>query len=104
MDAILYILLAIFAIVAVVSLYNFHRSEQYKHFNLLDIITCQKGVISRPACMEIGAWCISTWGFIVLVSRDGLTEWYMGAYIGAFVLRGSWSAYLGSKTGEQPRA
>lgn len=87
------------AMLVVVSMVRFHRNEHYKHFNLVDIITCRKGKVSRPAIMEFGAWVVATWGFIVLINKDKLSEWYLGAYIAAFVLRAGHAAYLSNKTG-----
>ena len=91
------ILIGIFLAVAV-SMYRFHTSKRYDSFNLLDLITTRDGRISRPAVMEIGAFVLMTWGFIVLVQRDNLAEWYAGIYAGAFVLRAAHSAYLSCKS------
>lgn len=91
------ILLGLTMLVAV-SLVRFHHNEFYKNFNLVDIITCREGKVSRPAVMEFGAWIVATWGFVVLINKNQLSEWYLGAYIGAFVLRAGHAAYLSSKT------
>lgn len=91
------ILVGLAALLAV-SMVRFHKNkEQYENFNLVDLFTDHEGHVSRPACMEVGAWVVSTWGFIVLINKDKLTEWYMAAYIGAFVLRAAHAAYLSTK-------
>ncbi len=91
------ILMGIVVLVAV-SMIRFHKNEQYKGFNLIDLITDHAGKVSRPACMEVGSWLLASWGFIVLINQNRLTEWYMGAYIGAFVLRAAHAAYLAATT------
>ncbi len=85
----------------VVSMLRFHNNEFYKDFNLIDVITCREGKVSRPAIMEFGAWVVSTWGFVVLINKNQLSEWYLGAYIAAFVLRAGHAAYLSTKTGTE---
>lgn len=88
------LLLALLAVAVAISLFRFHNNTHYRHFNLVDVITCHKGKVSRPALMEFGAWLIATWGFVVLVNKGQLTDWYMVGYIGAFVARAGHAAYL----------
>lgn len=87
-------------ILVVVSMVRFHNNERFEHFNLVDLITDKEGRVSRPALMEVGSWFVATWGFVMLINQGKLTEWYMGAYIGAFVLRAAHAAYLAS---QQPK-
>lgn len=99
-DLILNILLASIAIAVLVSFWRFHSDPKYKDFNALDIITNNEGKLSRPAIMEFGAFVIMTWGYVFLLNKGGLSEWYAGLYVGAFVIRGGWSSYLNaSKNG-----
>lgn len=93
-DIILNILLAAVAIGVLISFWRFHKDPKYASFNVIDVITNSEGHASRPAIMEFGAFVIMTWGFIMLINRGSLTEWYAGIYIGAFVIRGGWAAYL----------
>jgi hypothetical protein len=39
----------------------------------------------REVCVFV-ALVVSTWGFVAMVVTEGLTEFYFGTYIGAFVL------------------
>ena len=93
-------LLGVVGLAVAVSMWRFHSNPHFQHFNLLDLITTNDGKISRPAVMEMGAFVLMTWGFIVLVQRDKLMEWYAGIYVGAFVLRAAHSAWLNCK--QQP--
>lgn len=93
-DIVLNVLLACAIIAMLVSVWRFHRSGQYEEFNLLDLITSRCGKISRPAIMELGAFVLMTWGFVMLINASQLTEWYTGIYVGAFVLRAAYSSYL----------
>ncbi len=93
------IVLGVGVVLIIGSLIRVHVSSDYKEFNLLDIITCQKGKVSRPACHEVGAFLLMSWGFIVAVYKD---KWEYavtlgGMLIAAFVTRAAYSAYLSSK-------
>lgn len=93
----LYALLAIFLLVSTIALWISHRSNRYKEFQLIDLITNSAGIASRPAMMELAAFVLMSWAFIVFVVRGTLSEWYAGLFVGAFVLRAAYSAFLGSK-------
>lgn len=93
------IFLGIVLLLILTSLVRTHFNEAYKEFNLLDIITCQKGKVSRPACQEVGAWLLISWGFVVAVYKD---KWeyavtLAGILVAAFVTRAAHSAWLNSK-------
>lgn len=92
------ILLGLVMLIAV-SMVRFHKNEHYKNFNLVDVVTCREGKVSRPAIMEFGAWVVATWGFAILINQGKLTEWYAGLYFGAFVVRAAHAAYLSTKNG-----
>ena len=98
-EAIAVIVLGVGMILILVSLVRVHFSKAYAEFNLLDIITCQKGKVSRPACEEVGAWLLISWTLIVAVYKD---KWeyvipLAGILVAAFVARAAHSAYLNSK-------
>lgn len=100
-DYILNLVLACVAVAILVSFYRYHRSPRYENFCLLDLITTTEGRIHRPAVMEFGAFVLMTWGFIVLINRDRLEEWYATVFVGAFVVRAAFSAWLRQKTDQQ---
>lgn len=100
-DALLNIILIAFAVGIVVSLYRLHRDEHYKKFNLVDLITAHDGKVSRPACLETGAWLISSWGFVVFVHKGTIPDWYVTSYLTAFVLRAAHAAHLAHQEQQQ---
>ena len=102
-DALLNVILAAFMLGIIWSLWKLHNDEHYREFNLVDMITARDGRVSRPACLETGAFLVSTWGFIVLINRGTLQDWYVAAYVGAFVLRAAHAAYLGHDSAVPPK-
>jgi hypothetical protein len=44
------------------------------------------GKISIEKVGYMTALSIGTWGFVALILKEQLTEWYAGLYLGAFVL------------------
>jgi len=100
-DYVLNAVLVLLVLAIVASFWHYHRSGNYEQFNLLDLVTTRDGRIHRPAVMEFGAFVLMTWGFIVLINRDNLAEWYATIYVGAFVLRAAYSAWLRQKTDQQ---
>ena len=93
-DLVLQALLGLVVLGLIISAWRFHNNDHYRHFNLIDLVTNREGKISRPAMMELGAFVLMTWGFVVLITKGALTEWYAGLYVGAFVMRAAYSSYL----------
>lgn len=91
------ILLAGVAFAVILSLWRAHNSPHYKDFNLLNIFTTPSGQPDRPALMEVTVWVLMCWGFVVFVTRGTLSDWYVYAFVGAFVARAGHSAWLRSK-------
>lgn len=94
---ILNMVMAVILALGLISLWRVNLSDQYKQFNLIDLVTTREGRVNRPALQEFGVFIVMSWGFAVLVNNGGLTEWYVGIYVGAFVLRAAHSAYLSSQ-------
>ena len=97
-DIILNSILALVALAVLLSMWRFHSNPRFKCFNLLDLITSHDGKISRPAVMEFGAFMLTGWGFVMLINRNNLSEWYMMGFLGAFVARAAHSAWLSCRT------
>ncbi len=93
------IFLAVFVLLILLSLIRVSRDDAYSQFNLIDIITCQRGKVSRPACLEVGTWLLMAWGFVVMINKEqwGLVIGYAGLLTTVFVARAAHSAYLNSK-------
>ena len=99
-DILLNSILGLGLLIVIVSTWRFHRDkERYAKFNLLTLITHQDGTLSRPAVQELGVFIIMSWGFILLINKGTLPEWYAMSYLAAFVARAAHSAYLNSKNG-----
>lgn len=75
---------AIVAIIALTTLWQWHRNETYENFSLLDLIA-EDGRLSSRKFMEFGTWVVMTVAFVKLVEADKLTEWYVIAYGGLFI-------------------
>ena len=97
-EIILNSMLVLAGVAIVTSLYRMHYGNgQYKNFNLVHLIVNAKGYPDGAKCVEIGTFILLSWGFIVYVTSKTLPEWYMQWFLGAFVLRGAYGAYLRSK-------
>jgi hypothetical protein len=92
------LVLAVVVALTLISLWRVNLSENYKNFNLIDLVTNGEGRIHRPALQEFGVFVVMSWGFILLINKNALTEWYVGIYVAAFVIRAAHSAYLRSQT------
>ena len=102
-NVIMNIILVLMVLAIVFSLIMAHRSNgasRYNKFNLLDLFVTKEGIVDGPRTMELIAFLVMTWGFVTLINQKALSEWYVGIYIAAFVLRAAHSAYLKSKTPE----
>lgn len=93
--------LALIATVVLLSMWRFHRDEQYKKFNLLDIISARDGRISRPALMEFGAWVVTSWYLVIQANRAEDIKAEFGLYLAAFVIRAGHSAYMNTQNTEK---
>lgn len=98
-DIVLNSILALALMVVIVSAWRFHKDKRFKSFNLFKLITHLDGTPSRPAIQEFVAFGITSWGFILLINKGNLPEWYMMSYLAIFVARAAHSAYLNSKNG-----
>lgn len=77
--------LLVLTTMVVLVVWSWHRSDS--GFNLqqclLDSVT---GKISVEKIGYMSVLAVSLWGFVTLVQRDKLSDWYVGAIIGGFVL------------------
>lgn len=89
-------LLGLMILVVLVSFWRFHQDPKYEKFNLVDIIS-KDGHPHRPAIQEFGIWLLMAWGFVVLMNRGTPPEWYVGIFVGAYVLRAAHAAHLSSR-------
>lgn len=79
----LWVILAIIIFSGMIYLYNLSNDDK-TDINLTDLITIN-GKLSERKLTRFGAWIVSTWGFVYLISHDKLSEWYFIGYMGAWV-------------------
>ena len=65
-------------------------------FRLYDLI-CTDGVVDETKTTRMGAFVVSSWGFVYMTSADKMTEWYFLGYMAAWVSNALFSSYLASK-------
>lgn len=78
--------LILMTLMIVMVVWSWHRDKS-TDFDLRQVLV--DSVTGKMAVEKVGymvALAISTWGFVTLILRNGMSEWYFTAYIGAFVL------------------
>lgn len=73
-------------------LWNFHRDKD-NSMDLKDLI-CHQGQLHQGKFMRLGAWIVSTWGFIYLIMDQKFSEWYFAGYMAAWAGNALISKYL----------
>lgn|SRR5574343_490983 len=79
----MYVILAAFVVGILVSLWLINSDED-SPLCLTDLIT-DNGRLSEQKLSRIGAWIVSTWGFVYLIVTNNLSEWYFVGYMGTWV-------------------
>lgn len=98
-DVILNSLLAVALGAIILSMWRMHKGNGiYRNFNLVFLIVNAQGYPDGAKCVELGVFLLMSWGFVVQMTKGSLSEWYLVAYVGAFVTRGAFGAYLRSKS------
>ena len=103
-DVVLNSILGLVLVFIFVSAWRVHNDKnRYANLNVFTLITHADGSFSRPAIQELGVFILFSWGFVMLVNKDNLPEWYAMSYLAAFVARAAHSAYLNSKNGNRDK-
>lgn len=89
------VILAVSVCFLLMVLWNFHKDKD-NQVDLKDLI-CHEGKISEAKFTRLGAFIVSTWGFIYLILDDGFSEWYFAGYMAAWVGNALFNKYLNSK-------
>ena len=76
-------------------LYVWHKDHDNK-IDLRDLI-CKNGRIDEKKFTRLGAWIVSTWGFVYLILDSKFTEWYFTGYITIWVGNAIVDKYLTNK-------
>jgi len=79
----MWVILGLIVLSGILYLYNLNNDNRSDIY-LTDLITVN-GKLSERKLTRFGAWIVSTWGFVYLISHDKLSEWYFIGYMGAWV-------------------
>jgi hypothetical protein len=88
--------LAMIAVFLIAILYAWHRDSASK-VDLTDLI-CSDNKIDEKKFTRLGAWIVSTWGFVYLMLDGKFTEWYFAGYMAIWVGNAIVDKYLNNKT------
>ena len=80
-------------------LYIWHKDSKSK-IDLTDLI-CSDGKIDEKKFTRLGAWIVSTWGFVYLIVDNKFTEWYFTGYIAVWVGNAIVDKYLNNKNAQE---
>lgn len=72
-----------------------HKDSTSK-LDLKDLI-CKNGHLDEKKFTRLGAWIVSTWGFIYLILDGKFTEWYFTGYMAIWVGNAIMDKYLTNK-------
>ena len=76
-------------------LYVWHK-ESDSRIDLKDLI-CKDGRLDEKKFTRLGAWIVSTWGFVYMIIDDQFTEWYFVGYMGVWTGNAILDKYLSNK-------
>lgn len=88
----MWVLLGFIFVVLVIWLYNLNKDPHNK-ISLIDLVATD-GKLEERKITRFGAWIISSWGLVYLISINELKEWYFIAYMGAWVANALLGAYI----------
>lgn len=88
----MWVLLGFIFVVLVIWLYNLNKDPSNK-VTLIDLVATD-GKLEERKITRFGAWIISSWGLVYLISINELKEWYFIAYMGAWVANALLGAYI----------
>jgi uncharacterized membrane protein YcaP (DUF421 family) len=93
------IVLAMVVVFLIAILYIWHRDSK-SQVDLTDLI-CRDGKLDEKKFTRLGAWIVSTWGFVYLMLDGKFTEWYFTGYMAIWVGNVIVDKYLNNKSKEQ---
>lgn len=101
-DVLNYILAAC-AVVALLVFLWANRSDKYPDFKLIHLVCARNGKPDGAKMQEIVVFALMSWAFVVFVNERKLPEWFVTIFVGAFVLRSAYSAWLRTKGDKEER-
>lgn len=88
-------LLAIVVFFLIIILIIWHKDSDNR-IDLKDLV-CKDEKLDEKKFTRLGAWIVSTWGFVYLVFDNKLTEWYFTGYMAIWVGNAIVDKYLNNK-------
>lgn len=93
------VILGIVMIFLITLLYVWHKDSQSR-IDLTDLI-CKDGKLDEKKFTRLGAWIVSTWGFVYMILDNKFTEWYFVGYMGVWVSNAIMDKYFNGKLEKQ---
>lgn len=90
------LLLTIVTCFLLLLLWVWHRDSRSK-IDLTDLI-CKEGRVDEKKFTRLGAWIVSTWGFVYMILDDQFTEWYFVGYMGIWTGNAILDKYFNNKS------
>lgn len=88
-------LLAVVVVFLIALLWIWHRDSRNR-IDLRDLI-CVDSKLDEKKFTRLGAWIVSTWGFVYLILDSKFTEWYFTGYMAIWVGNAIVDKYLNNK-------
>ena len=90
--------LALTVIFLLILLYAWHKDSKSK-IDLKHLI-CKDEKLDEKKFTRLGAWIVSTWGFVYLMLDGKFTEWYFVGYMSIWVGNAIFDKYLNNKSAD----
>lgn len=94
------VLLAFAVSFLILLLVVWHKDSKSK-VDLTDLI-CKDNKLDEKKFTRLGAWIVSTWGFVYLILANKFTEWYFTGYMAIWVSNAIVDKYLSNKNTQKP--
>lgn len=95
----MYVVLAIIIFISFLFLYHLNKDKE-SSINIIDLVAIN-GRLNERKLTRFGAWVVSTWGFVYLITIDKLSEWYFVGYMGAWVANALIGKAIKDRDGEE---
>lgn len=76
------------------------HKDSRSRIDLKDLI-CKDNRLDEKKFTRLGAWIVSTWGFVYLILSNKFTEWYFTGYMAIWVGNAIVDKYLTTRNDQQ---
>lgn len=70
-----------------------YQRDSSNNVDIKDLF-CTDGKIDEKKFTRLGAWVVSTWGFVYLIVDQRFSEWYFVGYMTAWVANALFDKYM----------